>query len=466
MAIDPHSRLGFHYFPDEAHYNPQDLQTWLPQLHALGAAWLVLRAGPDRLIPEAFVRGLVEAGIQPVVWMVGPVSALRAKPLAPALNSYHRWGVQYVVPGDRPNLRSCWSAGEWSRAGLVERTVDRLLPLLQLMRSIGLRPVFPPLEPGGDYWDTAFLQSAIGSLMRRGQHDLVRAMTVAAYGWTYGRPLDWGAGGPARWSDSQPYAAAEDSPDQRGIHLSDWYSAALTQTFGQTLPLLIVAGGALRGPLGQGFQEAYIAQSTELLQMVIGPQAPAGVVCFAFYPLAAAAGDPDAPFAWFDTSGRPRLVEDIGRLRPAAGSAAAHSHLADSQTGQDPAGSSLAFAGIHGVGGTPDPSRVRPVSPPSATPASDKPLEHYLLLGEASAAALARGLERLGGLPMEQRAVVGFSSAQARMARQVTILGDEQAVPAWIEHGLRQHGCQVKRVPMDFRAGSAEPTPYPPRTTP
>lgn len=446
----PTSRLGFHYFPDQAHYGAADLQRWVPRLQSLGAAWLVLRAGADAPIPELFIRGLVEAAIQPVVWIRAPVSALRAKELAPALNSYHRWGVHHVVPGDRPNLRQSWSTAEWSRPSLPERTVDRLLPLLQLQRSIGLRPTFPPLEPGGDYWDTAFLESAIRSLLRRGQHDLVRELTLAVYGWMYGRPLDWGAGGPQRWPGSQPYAPAESSPDQRGIRLFDWYEATLVSVFGQSLPMLVVAGGALDGRLGRDFQRDYTDLTSGLAALMLGADAPANVLCFAFYPLATEAADRDAPFAWFDASGQPRPAAEVLRRETRAGAAAGlHSPLI---------GRPSAHAKQSEV---PSPAHSQPQESDLPPDTADKPLDHYVLLGEGSAAALARGLRQLGGMMMEQRAVIGFSSEQARMAKQVTILGNEQSVPAWIEYGLRQHGCQVVRISPVGVGPASQPAPYP-----
>jgi hypothetical protein len=49
------------------------------------------------------------------------------------------------------------------------------------------------------------------------------------------------------------------------------------------------------------------------------------------------------------------------------------------------------------------------------------------------------------------------------MAKHVTILGSEQSVPAWIEHGLRQHGCQVTRVSAigaESRSQTTEFAPY------
>ncbi len=61
------NRLGFHYYPDDRHYTEKDLSAWLPALSALGAGWLTLRGSAARAVPEPFVRGLLEAGITPII---------------------------------------------------------------------------------------------------------------------------------------------------------------------------------------------------------------------------------------------------------------------------------------------------------------------------------------------------------------------------------------------------------------
>jgi len=61
------SRIGFHYFPDTLHYRESDLQAWLPELADMGVSWLVLKSDIDRAIPEAFIRGLLLKGIEPVI---------------------------------------------------------------------------------------------------------------------------------------------------------------------------------------------------------------------------------------------------------------------------------------------------------------------------------------------------------------------------------------------------------------
>ena len=239
----PISRLGFHYFPDDSHYTEKDLEEWLPTLLRLSANWLVLHANPNRLIPEPFLRGLIEAGIRPVVWIKGRVDEVASDHISPALANYGEWGVREVVVFDRPNLRSMWPSDEWARPGLVERFVDRMLPILQLQRATGMHPVFPPLEPGGDYWDTAFLETALKSMLRRGHRSLLDDLHLAIFARTFGKPLEWGYGGPEEWASSRPYNTPDGSQDQIGFRTFDWYAATTEAVMGKTLPMIVVAGG-------------------------------------------------------------------------------------------------------------------------------------------------------------------------------------------------------------------------------
>lgn len=57
-----------------------------------------------------------------------------------------------------PNLKSSWAEGTWSQENLVDRFLDRYLPFVKLADQSGLTPIFPPLQPGGDYWDISFLK--------------------------------------------------------------------------------------------------------------------------------------------------------------------------------------------------------------------------------------------------------------------------------------------------------------------
>src|SRR5512147_276141 len=190
------SRLGFHYYPDTLHYRASDLFTWLPELKAMGAGWLTLVAPPNYAIPEPFLHGLLAAGIEPILHFNLPLChQTHDDTLGLLFRAYAGWGVRYVVLFDRPNQRNAWPISAWAQSDLVERFLDIFLPIANAALQAGLIPVFPPLEPGGDYWDTAFLRLALEGLERRGQEELLQELHLSAYAWADERPLEWGAGG-------------------------------------------------------------------------------------------------------------------------------------------------------------------------------------------------------------------------------------------------------------------------------
>lgn len=305
-------RLGFHYLPDDQHYSAQDLDAWLPVLKSYEAGWLVLRASASRSVPEAFLRGLLDAGIQPVVHLPAPIGRLVPGEIEPLLSAYARWGVQHVVLYDRPNLRSTWDGSEWSRVGLVERFLDRIIPLWTLQRDLGLTPMLPPLEPGGDYWDTAFLEACLRGLARRGQESTLDALELGAYAWTYGKPLDWGAGGPEAWPESHPYHTPEGSQDQRGLRLPEWYAAISEATCGRSLPLFVVGGGAVP-PVDSEDPASAFDQNAGVGRWLFSDEAPANLRMFAFFLLSASDTDPEAHAAWYAGPDVPRYNVDLFR---------------------------------------------------------------------------------------------------------------------------------------------------------
>lgn len=393
----PISRLGFHYFPDDSHYTERDLDGWLPVLLELSVRWLVLHANSERVVPEAFVRGLIEAGIKPVVWIKDRVDYTGVEQLSPALANYAEWGVREIVVYDRPNNRSSWSSSDWTPPGLVERFVDRMLPILQRERAVGLHPVFPPLQPGGDYWDTAFLETALKSMLRRGHRSLVEDMYLAIYAWTFGKPLEWGHGGPANWPESQPYSSPEGSQDQIGFRTFDWYSAASEAVVGKALPMIVVAGGnstdeQLNGPA--------VEEIAAMLRALQGGDLPESVVGFNFHLLAADPSSPNISSAWFASPNEPKeVVRAARRVMKAAGSQKA-----------------LQRAG--------------------------KSLSHFVLLPDGPVSQDTWEAVKT----LVQDGVVGFSPEEALQASRVTILGDEAAVPPSVERRLIQGGCEVARV--------------------
>lgn len=305
------SRLGIHYFADCDHYQPADLQRWLPRLRQLGVQWITLR-GPDKVaIPQTFVEGLVEAGIQPIIHLpLSLESPPSANELAAIFRAYTTWGVRHVVFFDRPNLRQSWPAIGWTQRGLVERFLEVFQPLANAAIEAGLTPVFPPLEPGGDYWDTAFLRASLEELAARGEDQMLDKLALGAYAWTNGKALDWGAGGPERWPATLPYITPDDSQDQRGFRIFDWYNTISRAVVGHELDILIVAAGE---HVGSQSPEMHSSQAKDIAYAMSQPEGnssavPANVLACNFWLLSANGSQPQACHSWFNADGSPTPI--------------------------------------------------------------------------------------------------------------------------------------------------------------
>jgi hypothetical protein len=413
------TRLGWYYFPDHLHYTQVDLDTWLPLLETLGARWLTLQANVDFAIPESFIRGLCEADIEPIVHIPFTVGNIVNADLSPILSSYCRWGVRYVVIGDRPNLKSNWGISDWGRTGLVERFIDQLLPILQMQQSTGLQPIFPPLEPGGDYWDTAFLEAALESISRRGKQDLLNSLTIAIYAWTYAKPLDWGKGGPSIWPEARPYHTPPGCQDQIGLHIFDWYAHTSEKVAGSQLPMLVVAGGELPGDEARVLStDPHVEQNLGIVRSLANGDVPDSVLNFSFYHLSSSPEAPDHHAAWFPSVDRPLPVVAALKRLPYSS-----------------------------------------VKQPQA--AIRKPLNHYLLLPEPSYPLTNQEWNAIWPFVVSLKPVVGFSASEARKAQRVTIFGNEDSIPKSIEQELLTAGCTVDRYngpQRNNRSTTAYPT--------
>lgn len=398
------ARLGFVYYLDDQHYTQADFATWIPILTSLKAKWLVLRASPERAVPEAFVIGLQEMGIQPIIHIPCSIGEFNAADISPILTSYSRWGVRHVVFYDRPNQRTNWSAADWGRSGLVERFIDLFLPLLHQQLVAGLNPVLPPLEPGGDYWDTAFLEGVLKSLVRRGETEILNRLTLGVYAWTYGKPIDWGRGGPSRWLESRPYHTPTHSQDQIGFRIFDWYREISSRVLGRELPMLILAGGAVpSGDFSDTDSEAHVEQTTSIVRAMSSEDIPPSVLNFAFYHLGASEDPGTSNTAWFPNVEQPLPV--VGAVQGIV-----------SHSMSEPAGS------------------IR------------KPLNHYVLVPTLNDEIPIRNWQLIGEFARSKAAVVGFEAREARMAKTVTMIVEDETISESITTELQAAGCKVEHT--------------------
>lgn len=443
------ARLGFHYYMDSLHYRNSDLLTWLPVLKSLGANWLTLQAPLNRMIPESFITGLLSNGVEPILWFRPSISPQQSQapqeyqPDWPLLfESYARWGVRFVLLFDRPNLRRSWSARAWVQSELVESFLDTFLPIAESAIQAGLTPVFPPLEPGGDYWDLAFLRDCLKSIQRRGSKRVLNSLHISAHAHFMPGQLNWGMGGPERWPEARPYTPQADQQDQRGFYVFEWYQAIVRAVLGQPLPILLFEVGraeaeaeknAISAPDKKLRTNEYLAvarlladekhqaQNHEAESTLLNP-VPGEVLAANFWLLVETQDGAHSEQAWFKPDGRQEPI--VAAL--CAWQATRH----------------------------PDEPVKQPVPETQG-----KSIAHYLLLPKNSSADF---LADIRSFVAQHHPTIGFSLREASKAVKVSIFGGRDAFPASELDELEKAGCQVELLMplgMDFATNRHEVNP-------
>ncbi len=424
-------RVGFHYFPDTAHYTNKDLSNWLPVLKQLKAGWLVLVSDSARAIPEQFISGLLAAGITPLIHIPLPLpNSPSANDMKAIITAYSRWGVKYIIFFDRPNEMSSWSAAGWVQQNLVERFIDRFLPLAAAAAQVGMTPIFPPLQPGGSYWDLTFLKQALQSMSRRGYTGLIQQMGLASYAYTNNHELEYGAGGPEKWPNTLPYTQNPGSEDQNGFRNHEWLQSVTRSVCNLELPVFM---------LGAGMKEAGVPYSPEMhagvclniLERLKG-LAPANAIpdyvkSCSFYLLGAEPESEAYASAWFKS--RDEYLPIVDFLLPGT----VDEEKMDS--GPD-------------LIATADADTAHATSF-SGTSENSHPLEHYLLLPVYEWGIADFHLDVTRPFVLKHHPTVGFSIKEAALASRVTVIGGEQTFPEEVLDSLRESGSIVDRISGD-----------------
>ncbi len=415
-------RMGFHYFADTDHYTVKDLSTWLPVLKQINASWLVLLADASRAIPEQFITGLVAGGIKPILHILLPLpNSPAAGEMKALFKAYARWGVQHIILYERPNMMHNWSTAGWVQQDLVERFVDRFLPLASTITQSGMMPIFPPLEPGGNYWDLSFLKQALQSIERRGYGELVQQMGLASYAYTYNHELDYGSGGPLKWPKTLPYGKSPDSEDQRGFRNFEWLQSAALAACGKELPVFMLGAG-IKEPGYSYSPEIHAGICLNILDQLRSATEdtaiPDYVQCCNFYLLSAAPGSMQFDHAWFKTEDDYLPIVDL--LLPEVD----YNPVAGKGVEKEDADSNINFNHSH-------------------------PIDHYLLLPLYDWGVAEYHLEVTRPFIQKYHPTIGFSIQEAALAKKVTIIGGEQTFPDDALSALRANGCIVDRVTGD-----------------
>jgi hypothetical protein len=424
------NRLGYHYYPDADHYRKEDLSRWLPRLEMLGASWITLIAHPFRAIPEFFIQALLDQNITPVVHI--PCRAdiiLKHSEISTLFMCYAKWGVKYIALFDCPNNKTAWSTSAWSQSNLVDRFLDQYIPLAKTLLALGIKPVFPPLDPGGDFWDTAFLKKALAAIQRRGEQKLADQLILGVYAWTYGKPLSWGVGGPERWNNNRPYFTPTGNQDQLGFHSYEWLQAQALLILGRELPVLMLRAGCRISECDANSEPSHRllwhAEQNRLLaewisgvsnaSALLGIQGPSNKILGCnFWLLASGDGNSARIEAWYPSNNRPLpVVEAFLQMR----------------------------SEIEGLNTS--------IGIPSMKNDVDINLEksnHYVLIPEGEPQYKNIFTEAAAEFIQCKTAKVGSSFNLALNAKRITILGFER----WLTEAhfdlLRSNGCMIEEV--------------------
>jgi len=400
-------KVGFHYRPDADHYSEKDLVLWLPKLKELEASWVVLQAPISGAVPETFLAALKSEKIEPVLHfplMMQEIPLIEEMLLL--FESYQKQGVKYVILFDRPNQQDGWRPEVWSQSDITERFLDGFLPIAEAAVAVGLVPVFPPLEPGGDYWDTTFLRGALDGIKRRASAPLQERIILSAYAGLNGKPLSWGRGGPQSWPEAQPYFTPESSEDQLGFRIAEWYLTLSETILERKLPILLLG---IRGPVSEGTDRyRTLLEGARLIsrQEVEGSEPlPEQVIGGAFWVLSGG-DDCCAPeHHWYGQGGDPNpIVAEF---------------LNKDQTQASP------------------------------KMAGNSSISHYLLLPSFEWGVADWHLKVTRTFIKRHRPTVGFSLDEAFQAQQVTVVGGEEHFSEKDLSRLRHQGCLVRRIDGD-----------------
>lgn len=428
LHTNPPSKVGFHYFPDTYHYTEKYLQTYLPILKSTRAAWLVLISDLKRAIPEYFLSELIRTNIKPIIHLPLPISQLKnSDDLQTLFDTYARWGVQHFQLFDRPNVRASWPPAGWVQQDLVERFLDRFIPPAKSLANRGAIPLFPALEPGGNFWDTAFLKSALESLKRRDESEILGKMGLSALGWTYDHPVSWGAGGPERWPEARPYFTPEGSEDHRGFNIFEWYQSISKVVLQKELPIYIFQAGLPGNPASldstvltkpevkDSFVEIF--KSAQQVGDDEENELPDFVKSVNFWLLDSDEETRAYEQSWFH-EGKPFLP---------------HAQAITAE---------IEDANI-------DPEMEHTIANDNVFKKLQRPINHYVLFASGAQGSWEKPLAKMVPYINKHHPTIGFSVEEAFLASRVTIIGSSPYLTKDTINRLKKSGCFVERINDD-----------------
>ncbi len=426
------TQFGLHYFQDTLHYRQEDLKIWLPILKDLRVSWLVLKSDKNRAIPENFLKSIISEGITPIIEFNLPLRTyIGTRELKLMLQVYAKWGVKYCVFFDRPNQKESWNDNNWAQNDLVDRFLDQYIPLAKFALDEGLIPIFPPLEPGGNYWDTAFIRSSIKSLIRREQHQILDNLVLSAYAYTFNHDLNWGKGGPENWPQSKPYITPNSSQDQKGFRIFDWYQAISNALLQKEVPILLLGAGLPKTPNNQQISSDEVKQTwfnQKIISLLLHSQQSIGIddektidplpptiLACNFWLMASEAGQINSDISWFigTKHQNPHIKEMIETFQQEQKKAQIETEKLKKSKRSDP---------------------------------KQCLINHYVLLPNQEYGISDWDFDQIKPLINKSKVTVGFSIDEAILAKKVTLLSDKNTYSSEIIRMLKKFNCEIEQL--------------------
>ena len=403
-------KIGFSYFTSPNYQLQTQLREWLPELKDFGASFIIFKSSFSRAIPEDVFTIAQELGIKPIIHFTEELPKARELNRAAILiDIYKKRGVQDIILGEKPNLKGSWPSASWHDQNLVQHFLDRFIPLANYVVQKGMTPVFPPLQPGGDFWDTSFLELAISGLKKRKLDLILNAMILSSFGYTFGKPLSWGSGGPERWTGAKPYLKQDGQENQLGFHNFEWKQKIVERIIGREVPVMILDAG-LQGSLTKEGNIKETLHNIKSILASLGKGQSEGI-------------SPDSLMKW------PSSVQGC------------YFSLEKLKTLMD---NNLPLTGFYEVFGLP--KQEKKISDKVSFD-FQKVISHYLLLPAHAGSVSDVVLNKVRPIIKKYRPTIGFSLNEACYAKKVSIFPDPILFPEEKINQLRTTGSKVEILP-------------------
>ena len=176
--------IGLHWCAGQSQLPIQQVRAfWIPELRALGAAWIKLN---DHRGSLPLVEELLSAGIQPIVRIYRPApnpGPLNAEELA-AVDGLVRAGVRYLEISHRPDLPAQWRNGVLPPDAQTQIARHLAQDLAEVLGRGGL-PALPATDPASGW-------VLISELIRLGKREILQGpIWQAVHNPGYNRPPDY-----------------------------------------------------------------------------------------------------------------------------------------------------------------------------------------------------------------------------------------------------------------------------------